>query len=50
MVSVGTDQAGRPAAESVLPMSPFDADGLAKAIHRANEAIVDAMSEDTDDI
>lgn len=44
------DQASRLAVETVLASSPFDAESLTKAIHGANEAIVDAMSEDADNV
>ena len=44
------DQASRLAVETVLASSPVDAESLTKAVHAANEAIVDAMSEDADNV
>jgi len=44
------DQASRLAVEAVLVSSPVDAESLTKAIHGANEVIVEAMSDDANNV
>lgn len=44
------DQASRLAVNAVLASSPVDAESLTKAIHGANEVIVEAMSDDANNV